>query len=128
MSLPSHELILVVGAGPTGLTMALALARSGVKVRIIEATTAEHDAARSTAITVRELPSSLTFILISLKPRTQELLAILGAAKDVAALATGPLPMAVYGADGKTVVKTFEWSEAAQPSPTIPFVRARPPP
>ncbi|KAJ7815919.1 hypothetical protein B0H13DRAFT_2258022 [Mycena leptocephala] len=105
MSLPSHKLVLVVGAGPTGLTMALALTQSSVKVRIIEATTAEHDAARSTAIT----------------PRTQELLAILGAAKDVAALATGPLPMAVYGADGKTVVKTFEWSEAAQPSPTIPF-------
>ncbi|KAJ6596617.1 FAD-binding monooxygenase [Mycena sp. CBHHK59/15] len=84
--------------------MALALAKSGVNVRIIEEAAAEHDATRGTAIL----------------PRTQELLAILGD-KDVAAVATGPLQMAVYGPDGKSIVKAFEWSEAAQASPTIPF-------
>ncbi|KAK7032709.1 pentachlorophenol 4-monooxygenase [Favolaschia claudopus] len=104
MSEPT-KLVVIAGAGPTGLTMALALAKSGVKVRIIDEATEEHDAARGTAIT----------------PRTQELLAVLGAAKDIAAVATGPLPMAVYGPDGKTIVKAFEWSESAQPSPTIPF-------
>ncbi|KAF7335777.1 Pentachlorophenol 4-monooxygenase [Mycena venus] len=105
MSNSSNNLVLVAGAGPTGLTMALALAKSGVKVRIINEATIEHDAARGTAIV----------------PRTQELLAILGVAKDVAAVATGPLPMAVYGPDGKTILKAFEWSEPAEASPTIPF-------
>ncbi|KAJ6594762.1 FAD binding domain-containing protein [Mycena capillaripes] len=105
MSNSSQKLVLIAGAGPTGLTMALALAKSGVKVRIIEEATAEHDAARGTAIV----------------PRTRELLAILGAEKDVAAIATGPLPMAIYGPDGKTILKVFEWSEAAQASSTIPF-------
>ncbi|KAJ6524056.1 FAD binding domain-containing protein [Mycena sp. CBHHK59/15] len=101
----SKKLVVVAGAGPTGLTMALGLMKSGVKVRIIEEATTEHDAARGTAIL----------------PRTQELLAILGADKDVAAVATGPLQMAVYGPDGKTIVKAFDWSEAAEASPTIPF-------
>ncbi|KAJ7171018.1 FAD binding domain-containing protein [Mycena filopes] len=99
------EIVLIAGAGPTGLTAALTLARAGVKVRIIDDAPKEHDAARGTAIV----------------PRTQELLAILGANQDVQALATGPLPMAVYGGDGTTILKAFEWSEPAQPSPTIPF-------
>ncbi|KAJ6471348.1 FAD binding domain-containing protein [Mycena sanguinolenta] len=101
----SQNLVLVVGAGPTGLTAALSLAKNGLRVRIVEEATAEHDAARGTAIL----------------PRTQELLAILGAHNEVAAVATGPLQMAVYGPDGKSIVKAFEWSEAAQASPTIPF-------
>ncbi|KAJ6583450.1 FAD binding domain-containing protein [Mycena vulgaris] len=105
VSSSSRKLVLIAGAGPTGLTMALALAKSGVNIRIIEEATAEHDAARGTAIL----------------PRTQELLAILGADADIAAVATGPLQMAVYGPDGKTIVKAFEWSEAAKASPTIPF-------
>ncbi|KAJ7190139.1 FAD binding domain-containing protein [Mycena pura] len=105
MSNSPYTPVLVVGAGPTGLTSALALAKSGVQVRIIEQATAEHGAARGTGIV----------------PRTLELLAILGAESDVAAVATGPLPMAVYGPDGKTIVKAFQWSEAAQASPTIPY-------
>lgn len=108
--------------------MALALAKSGVKVRIIDEATVEHDAARGTAIVVswRQKIRETSLILIGSKPRTQELLAILGAAKDVAAVATGPLPMAIYGPDGKTILKAFEWSEPAQASPTIPFVRTFP--
>ncbi|KAJ7135184.1 FAD binding domain-containing protein [Mycena crocata] len=101
----SEKLVLVVGAGPTGLTAALALARSGVRVRIIEESARQHDAVRGTAI----------------QPRTRELLAILGAHEDLSAVAMGPLQMAVYGTDGKTPVKVFEWSEAAPQSPTIPF-------
>ncbi|KAJ7465473.1 FAD binding domain-containing protein [Mycena galericulata] len=99
------KLVLVVGAGPTGLTMALALAQSGVNVRIIDVAPTEHNAARGTAI----------------QPRTQEVLAILGAVEDMKAVATGPLQMAIYGPDGKSIVKAFDWSEAAPDSPTIPF-------
>ncbi|KAJ7513157.1 FAD binding domain-containing protein [Mycena galericulata] len=102
------KLVLVVGAGPTGLTMALALAQSGVSVRIIDVALEEHDAARGTAIL----------------PRTQEVLAILGAVEDMNEVATGPLQMAIYGPDGKSIVKAFDWSEAAPDSLTIPFARS----
>ncbi|KAJ7656762.1 FAD binding domain-containing protein [Mycena polygramma] len=104
-SIPAKKLVLVVGAGPTGLTMALALAKKGLNVRIIESATVEHDAARGTAIL----------------PRTQEALAILGVLDDIKAVATGPLPMRIYGPDGKTHVKTFNWSEGAPETPTIPY-------
>ncbi|KAJ6502866.1 FAD binding domain-containing protein [Mycena vitilis] len=104
-STPAPKLVLVVGAGPTGLTMALALAKKGVNVRIIEAATTEHDAARGTAIL----------------PRTQEALAILGVLDDIKKVATGPLQMRVYAPDGKTAIKTFQWSEGAPESPSIPY-------
>ncbi|KAJ7107174.1 FAD binding domain-containing protein, partial [Mycena crocata] len=65
----------------------------------------QHEAVRGTAI----------------QPRTRELLAILGAHEDLEAVAMGPLQMAVYGTDGKTPDKVFEWSEPAPQSPTIPF-------
>nr|GAT45520.1 predicted protein [Mycena chlorophos] len=76
----THTTVLVVGAGPTGLTAALTLLKNGVQVRIIDAAAETHDAARGTA----------------LMPRTQELLEILGAMDDIKAVATGPLQMAVY--------------------------------
>ncbi|KAJ7676580.1 FAD binding domain-containing protein [Mycena polygramma] len=104
-STPSQKLVLVVGAGPTGLTMALALAKKGMNVRIIEAAMTEHDAARGTAIL----------------PRTQEALAILGVLDDIKKVATGPLQMRVYGPDGKTAIKTFQWSEGAPECPSIPY-------
>ncbi|KAF7305747.1 FAD-binding-3 domain-containing protein [Mycena chlorophos] len=101
----NHTTVLVVGAGPTGLTAALTLLKNGVKVRIIDASAETHDAARGTA----------------LMPRTQELLEILGAIDEVKAVATGPLQMAVYGEDGTTILKAFEWSQGVPPSPTTPY-------
>ncbi|KAF8870307.1 FAD binding domain-containing protein [Gymnopilus junonius] len=100
---PEKTQVLVIGAGPTGLTMALYLAKHDINVRIIEQYPAEHGGARGTAIL--------------------ELLAIMGADKDLFEIATGPLQMAVYGTDGKTILKAFDWSEAAEDSPTIPFRR-----
>ncbi|KAJ7492905.1 FAD binding domain-containing protein [Mycena galericulata] len=90
------KLVLVVGAGPTGLTMALALAQSGVNVRIIDVAPTEHDAARGTAI----------------QPRTQEVLAILGAVEDMKAVATGPLQMAIYGPGGKSINQSASISQS----------------
>ncbi|KAJ7613213.1 FAD binding domain-containing protein [Roridomyces roridus] len=98
--------VLIVGAGPTGLTAAIALANKGVKVRVIDSAEGAHSGARGTAI----------------MPRTQELLAILGVQPALASLATPPLQMAVYDPeDGKRILRTFEWSEAAPVHPTIPF-------
>ena len=44
--------VLVVGAGPTGLTLALYLAKHGINVRIIEQSIDAHGGARGTAISV----------------------------------------------------------------------------
>ncbi|KAF8881842.1 FAD-binding monooxygenase [Gymnopilus junonius] len=98
--------VLVITAGPTGLTMALYLGKHGVDVRIIEKSSEEHGRAQGTAI----------------HPRTQELLAIMGTEKDLFEITTNPLQMAIYGADGKIIIiKSFDWSEVAEDSPTIPF-------
>ncbi|KAF8189002.1 FAD binding domain-containing protein [Pholiota molesta] len=106
MSTASKQLpVLVVGAGPTGLTTALYLVQNGINVRIIEQSVQLHAGIRGTAIL----------------PRTQELLAILGAENDLFKIDTGPLQMAVYGPDGKTILKAFDWSEQAEESPAIPF-------
>ncbi|KAF7288974.1 Pentachlorophenol 4-monooxygenase [Mycena indigotica] len=104
-SVDSHTTVLIVGAGPTGLTLALSLLQHGVKVRLIDLTLSPHEAARGTAI----------------MPRTQEALAILGVMNDVKEIATGPLQMAIYAPDGKTILKAFDWSQSAPESPTIPF-------
>lgn len=123
MSPTSEKLqVLIVGAGPTGLTAALYLVQHGISVRIIERSPKEHGGARGTAIVVRVPVIFYSTQLNGLKPRTQELLKILGADKDVFEIATGPLQMAVYGPDGKTISKAFNWSEPAEDSPTIPFV------
>jgi 2-polyprenyl-6-methoxyphenol hydroxylase-like FAD-dependent oxidoreductase len=53
-----QSLILVVGAGPTGLTMALRLAQLGVDLRIIEQSPEEHNGVRGTAILVCISPST----------------------------------------------------------------------
>ncbi|KAJ7770593.1 FAD binding domain-containing protein [Mycena metata] len=98
--------VLIVGAGPTGLTMALSLAKHGVKTRVIEAALSAHEAIRGTAIV----------------PRTLELLAILGVKEEFDAVALPPLEMAIYDeSTGKNIVKAFEWSQPAQDSPTVPF-------
>ena len=47
--------VLIVGAGPTGLTMALALARQGIACRIIDQATAPSEKSKALAIQARSL-------------------------------------------------------------------------
>ena len=55
MSLPiSHE-VLIVGAGPVGLTLAIDLARRGVAVRIIDARPTPSPLSRATEVQPRSL-------------------------------------------------------------------------
>ncbi|KAF8189955.1 FAD binding domain-containing protein [Mycena galopus ATCC 62051] len=104
--MPTPEIpVLIVGAGPTGLTMALSLAKYGVKARIVEEAAEPHEAIRGTAIV----------------PRTQELLTILGVKEEFDAMALPPLQMAIYDSGGKNIVKALDWSEPAAESPTVPY-------
>ncbi|KAJ6590527.1 FAD binding domain-containing protein [Mycena vulgaris] len=92
---PSEIPILVVGGGPTGLTMALCLMRYGIKARVIEEAPSPHKAIRGTAIV----------------PRTLELLDILGLTDEVKAVSLPPLQMAIYDTSGINIVKAFDWSQ-----------------
>lgn len=76
--------VLVVGAGPAGLTAALALAVQGVDVRIVDEMPLRHATARASAIHARSL----------------ELLAPFGVADRIAAYAQPVRNIVFYGADG----------------------------
>lgn len=69
---PSRDRVIVAGAGPVGLTAALALARAGVEVLVLEARDAPDDGER--------LASA------SLQPATLDQLAVLGIDRALAAL------------------------------------------
>ena len=48
-------MILIVGAGPTGLSLAIELQRRGVPYRLIEKATARSDKSRALAVQARSL-------------------------------------------------------------------------
>ena len=49
------HLVLIIGAGPTGLVLALWLARLGVRVRIIDKTAEPGTTSRAVAVQARTL-------------------------------------------------------------------------
>ncbi|GJD52924.1 6-methylpretetramide 4-monooxygenase [Methylobacterium crusticola] len=55
LSSPAHPEVLVVGAGPTGLVLALWLARRGVPLRIIDRAAGPGEASRAMAVQARTL-------------------------------------------------------------------------
>ncbi|MFJ8842613.1 FAD-dependent oxidoreductase [Streptomyces cyaneofuscatus] len=91
--------VLIVGAGPTGLTLALDLARRGATVRIVDRSPAHPRTSRAKG------PN----------PRSLEILADLGVADEVLAAGSAPLPMRVYR-DHRPVAETDPWADAA-PTP-----------
>jgi len=96
--------VLVVGAGPTGLILAITLLKSGIPVRVIDKRLTPAGGARGTTI----------------QPRTLELLAFLGVTRDVFDIAKPPMLMAIHGPGG-AIVKTIKWEEEADESPYIPY-------
>jgi 2-polyprenyl-6-methoxyphenol hydroxylase-like FAD-dependent oxidoreductase len=74
------EGVLIVGAGPTGLTLAIELARRGAGVRIVDATPAPHRESRGKG----------------LQPRTLEVLEDVGVTERVLATGTTRLPFRKY--------------------------------
>lgn len=99
--------VLVVGAGPTGLTLAVDLARRGIAVRIVDAAPGPVRAAKGKG----------------LQPRTQEVFDDLGIIDEIRA-AGAPYPaIRAYGAGDLAATVVWEGPIGASrpPSPDVPY-------
>lgn len=101
--IPEQTDVLIVGAGPTGLTLACDLARQGVGALLIEKAGALFPGSRGKG----------------LQPRTQEVFEDLGLIAAVRA-AGRPYPRMMSWEDGE---RQGEWDlvETARPDPTVPY-------
>ncbi|KZV71541.1 hypothetical protein PENSPDRAFT_401488 [Peniophora sp. CONT] len=104
MAITSASQVLIVGAGPVGLTAALALSLNGIKPRIIDRLSAPAAGQRGSTIA----------------PRTLEAYNILGILPDILKLAT-PFPdIQDYSSDG-VPGKRFSILTRLPPSPAVPM-------
>ncbi|MFE9728440.1 FAD-dependent monooxygenase [Streptomyces sp. NPDC005794] len=99
--------VLIVGAGPTGLTLACDLARRGIGVRIVDKSPEFPRSSRSKG------PN----------PRSLEVLEDLGIVEAVLAAGSPPLPMRKYR-DGVPVTQTDLYADSS-PTPDAPYDRGR---
>ena len=96
--------VLIVGAGPTGLTLAVELARSGVPFRLIEAEPDPPRGSRGKGV----------------QPRTLEIFEDLGIAEQVMANGRMAIPMNSTGPDGR-VARGGGIPESLANRPDIPY-------
>ncbi|WNV82689.1 FAD-dependent monooxygenase [Umezawaea sp. Da 62-37] len=94
--------VLIVGAGPTGLTLACDLARRGVPHRIVERASSYFPGSRGDG----------------LQPRTLEVFEDLGVLDAIMAAGTGAPLMRVY--NGAEVVAEMRMAELTEPTPDVP--------
>lgn len=95
--------VLVVGGGPTGLTLGIELARRGVGVRVVDKATAYFDGSRGDG----------------LQPRTLEVFDDLGVLDAVRAAGALPGPLRVH-VDGRFVGEHW-MAELREPLPGVPY-------
>ncbi|MDQ7808359.1 FAD-dependent monooxygenase [Amycolatopsis sp. A133] len=95
--------VLIAGAGPTGLTLAIELARRDVAVRIIDKAETFFAGSRGDG----------------LQPRTLEVFEDLGVLDAVLAAGAAPVPTRVY-VGGRQVDERLMF-EPVEPSPTVPY-------
>ncbi|MGJ6968060.1 FAD-dependent oxidoreductase [Streptosporangium sp. G11] len=95
--------VLVVGAGPTGLTLAVDLARRGVDVRIVERSPEPPAGSRGKGV----------------QPRTQEVLDDLGVIEEV--LATGEIYPAMRAYREDRVIWEGRMHEIREPDAEVPY-------
>ncbi|WP_328830513.1 FAD-dependent monooxygenase [Streptomyces sp. NBC_00252] len=100
-----NEDVLIAGAGPTGLTLAVELARRGAGVRIVDAAPVPHRESRGKG----------------LQPRTLEVLEDVGITERALAAGTTRLPFRKYF-DGAHVSDTDPFADA-RPTPDAPYER-----
>ncbi|GJF01749.1 FAD-dependent monooxygenase [Pseudonocardia sp. D17] len=96
---------LVVGAGPTGLTLGCELARRGVRVRVVDAAAGPFTGSRGKG----------------LQPRTLEVLDLLGVGRRLLGLGRFRLPMRVP--DGAGGFEVRDLHPDAAPTPSSPYAR-----
>ena len=95
--------ILIVGGGPTGLTLACDLARRGVNLRIVDKVPTYFAGSRGKG----------------LQPRSLEVLEDLGIIDEI--LANGRFHLPFRGYDGATVLGDLDMHEGRQPTPEVPY-------
>jgi 2-polyprenyl-6-methoxyphenol hydroxylase-like FAD-dependent oxidoreductase len=95
--------VLIVGSGPTGLTMACELARRGVDFRIIDKSVYYFAGSRGKG----------------LQPRSMEVLDDLGVIDQILANGRFHLPFRAY--DGLTVLGDRDLHEGRNPTPDVPY-------
>ncbi|WP_042377664.1 FAD-dependent monooxygenase [Streptacidiphilus melanogenes] len=96
--------VLIVGAGPTGLTLAADLARRGVDARLVERADALFPGSRGKG----------------LQPRTLEVLEDLGVLAEIRAVA-GRYPANLFWRDGEPQRTSRMYDETAEPSEAEPY-------
>ncbi|KAI0691497.1 monooxygenase [Cytidiella melzeri] len=97
--------VLIVGAGPSGLILALALRQNNIPVRIIEKDVIFHRGQRGSGI----------------QPRSLELFNSLGSLDDIMKEGIPPVQVAIYEPNGKDIAKKQTMVEIAEPTPDVPF-------
>ena len=103
MTKDRHVAVLIVGAGPTGLTLACDLARRKVSFRIIDKAPEYFAGSRGKG----------------LQPRSLEVLDDLGVVDQV--LANGRFHLPFRGYDGATVLGDHDMHEGRVPTPDMPY-------
>ncbi|THG97838.1 hypothetical protein EW026_g4253 [Hermanssonia centrifuga] len=97
--------VLIAGAGPSGLVLALTLAKNGVPVRIIEKDTKYHVGQRGAGI----------------QPRSQDIYGYLGTLPDVVNAGRPNLLRCIYEMPGGTVpAKIYDMTPFNPPTPSVP--------
>ncbi|PPQ65695.1 hypothetical protein CVT24_012113 [Panaeolus cyanescens] len=106
MAIDNQGSILISGAGPTGLALAIALRKNGVPVRIISKAIEPQHGQRGSGVS----------------PRTLELHTILGTAPKILEVAVPIPPAHAYDPqDGTTIIKNFSLMPSREPTPHIPL-------
>ena len=97
------------GSGPSGLVLALTLAKNGIPIRIIEKDREFHQGQRGSGV----------------QPRTMEVYDHLGVAEDILKSGMPHRNIAVYKMpEGKEIIKDFSMGQPRPPTPSVPHVSA----
>ncbi|KAJ7705540.1 FAD binding domain-containing protein [Mycena rosella] len=105
MDSKSHPRVLIAGAGPCGLVLALTLRQNGIPVRIIDKSTIPAIGQRGFGI----------------QPRTQELFQMLGIIDQINAQSRIVPPFRSYAPEGRVPLKTWESTPTLDPVPAFPY-------
>ncbi|KZT07594.1 monooxygenase [Laetiporus sulphureus 93-53] len=109
MSSATHLPVLIVGAGPTGLTLALTLAQNGIPFRIIEKEINFHVGQRGAGI----------------QPRTLEVYNLLGVLPDILQQGIPFAKLQLYKLPGGVEIEKAFWMiPPLVPSPSKPYINA----